>query len=146
METPKNNIGEIVRKHRKLKDLSQEKVSELVGKSQQTIGRYERGETVPNKEVWNLICKVLEIPVDAYFSESAIAKEYVRENIKQTYNDKFLKEIFDLVTNQRKFLEKIGFTEFLKSIPEMTDEDKKLYIPTLKNIFKLIKRSNKNGT
>lgn len=146
MEAPKNNIGEIIRRHRELKDLSQEDVGELVGKSPQTIGRYERGETVPRKEEWNLLCKVLEIPVDAYFHESKEAGEYVSDTKNQTYIDKPLKELKELVIKERDFLEKIGFVKFLKIIPEMTNEDKKLYIPTLKNIFKLIKRSNKNGT
>ena len=145
METPKNNIGETIRKYRELKDLSQDKLGELVGKSQQTIGRYERGETIPSLALLDLIFKVLEIPADTYFNQSK-ENVYVGETKNKTYIDKPLKELTDLVIREREFLEKIGFFEFLKSIPEMTDEDKKFNISVIKNFFKLIKRSNKNGS
>jgi hypothetical protein len=101
---------------------------------------------MPGRETWKAICKELDIPLIAYFPESTAAGEYINEAANQTYIDKPLKEMTDLVINQRELLEKIGFFEFLKSIPEMTDEDKKIYISSIKTVFKLIKRSNQNGT
>jgi len=145
METPKYNIGETIRKYRELKDLTQDKLGELVGRAPQTIGRYERGETIPSLALLDQIFKLLDIPADTYFSQSK-ENVYVGETKNQTYIDKPLKEKTDLVIKERKYLEKIGFFEFLKIIPEMTDEDKKFNIPVIKNFFKLIKRSNKNGS
>lgn len=132
METSKNNIGNIIRDSRNRKGITQEKLAEQIGKNQQDINRYENNSTLPGRETWSAICKELDIPLIAYFPESSAAGEFVNETKNQTYNDKFLKEINDLVIKEREFVNESGLLKLLKSISTMSTEKRNLVIQILK--------------
>lgn len=136
METSKNNIGDIIREHRTRKEITQEKLAELIGKNQQDINRYENNSSIPGRDTWKAICKELDIPLIAYFPESTAAGEYVSEAANQTYIDKPLKEITDLIIKEREFVIEAGLTKLLKSIPKMSTEKRKLAIQIIKTFLK----------
>ena len=63
-------IGEAIRKRRKVLGLSQEQLSERVGVSYQQIQRYENGSSMLNVENVQRIARALSLPVTAFFEAS----------------------------------------------------------------------------
>ena len=66
------NTGELIRKHRKLNNLSMKKLGELIGVSEQAISQYERGLRNVNLEVLIKISHVLNIPINNFTSDESI--------------------------------------------------------------------------
>ena len=61
-----SSIGESMKKARKFKKLSQNKLAELAGASQASICRYERDEVYPNLAALINLADVLKISIDEY--------------------------------------------------------------------------------
>ena len=57
------NLGEVLRKQRKLKHLSLEYVGNMVYKTKATISKYEKGEIIPDFITVLELCNVLEIDI-----------------------------------------------------------------------------------
>lgn len=64
------NQGEKVRKYRKQKGLSQERLGELVGFSQSKISKIERSEWDSLSDL-RLIARALEVPIEELVKEEA---------------------------------------------------------------------------
>ena len=64
-------IGDKIRKYRRQKGLSQERLGEIVGFSQSKISKIERGERGDWDSLSNLrlIAKVLEVPIEELISD-----------------------------------------------------------------------------
>lgn len=136
------DIGALIKSRRIKKGMMQEMLAEQIGKNQQDINRYENNRTSPKKEVWSLICKLLDIPLDAYFSESKTTEKtiVVREAAREIYfkvEDKQVYELIKLISKEKEFIEEIELARLLKRFPNLTEERKKLITNTLKNLFKL---------
>ena len=58
------NIGLNIKKVRELKNISQEKLSEISGIPRTSLGRYERNERTPNMSIVSKIAKSLEVEED----------------------------------------------------------------------------------
>ncbi|MBU5337499.1 helix-turn-helix domain-containing protein [Intestinibacter bartlettii] len=58
------NTGELIKKYRKEKKITQKQLASLIGKAEITIRKYESGALVPPLETLYSIAKVLEIPVE----------------------------------------------------------------------------------
>jgi len=141
METPKNNIGAIIKESRTRKDLTQEKLAELIGKNQQDINRYENNGNLPGIDVWKLICKVLDIPLDVYFLGSNAPEEItiVSDSKKQIYGveeDDSQFELVKLIQKEEEFINEMGLTKLLKYVPKMSEERRKLFIQIVKTFLK----------
>lgn len=52
---------------RRMRGLTHEKLSELVGLSIETVGRVERGQTAPSFETAELLAKALDLPAQRLF-------------------------------------------------------------------------------
>lgn len=59
-----------LRRLRKLRGLSQEKLAALVRCSSKHLGRLERGEYIPKADLLHDLAAVLAFPIDALFNES----------------------------------------------------------------------------
>ena len=57
-------LGHRITEGRKRKDLSQAKLGEIIGKSRDVVGRYERGDVSPSIETVVAISKALEVSMD----------------------------------------------------------------------------------
>lgn len=57
-------IGEQIKKLRKRKDYSQERLAELTGVSVMTISRIETGSTAMSVQILMKLSEVLEVPVE----------------------------------------------------------------------------------
>ena len=55
------NIGEIIRKHRKLKNLTQEELGNRLFVSKQAVSKWENGRTLPDLETTQKLMEILEI-------------------------------------------------------------------------------------
>ena len=55
------NIGEIIRKHRKLKNLTQEELGNKLFVSKQAVSKWENGRTLPDLETTQKLMEILEI-------------------------------------------------------------------------------------
>ena len=63
------SIGEKITKARKQKGLSQSELAQLVAISSQAVGKWERGESLPNISVLNQLAEILGVDLN-YFSDS----------------------------------------------------------------------------
>ena len=142
MEKDTTDIGALIKSHRVKKEITQEKLAELIGKNQQDVNRYENNKTFPKREVWQLICKLLDIPLTAYFSETHNAEKTiaVKEDAEEIYfktEDMQLHDLIKLISKEKELMEEIELARFLKRFPNLTEERKNLITNTLKNLFKI---------
>ena len=77
-------LGENICRLRKLKNLSQEQLGNLVDVTRQTISNWELNETTPNPEQLKLLSKALEISVDELIDNDI--KNVLVEKFEQTEN------------------------------------------------------------
>lgn len=56
-----DNIGEIIREHRKRKNMTQEELGKQLFVSKQAISKWENGRTVPGYEIMQKLMEILEI-------------------------------------------------------------------------------------
>jgi transcriptional regulator with XRE-family HTH domain len=71
------NIGERLRKLRDAKHMTQQKLGELVGRSQQEIYRWEKGLVRVHAEDIGLLALALEVDVKAFYDEPACSGEAI---------------------------------------------------------------------
>ncbi len=71
-EFNKKEFGEKLRNARRAKGLSLENVGNAIGKNATTVGRYEKGEVLPDAEQIYLLCNELEISENELFNKSKI--------------------------------------------------------------------------
>ena len=65
-------FGANVRHHRKAKGWTLERLAELVGVSQETIGKIERGKAAPLFETAEKIAAALDVPASVLFGADAL--------------------------------------------------------------------------
>lgn len=80
-EFNKIEFGNNLRSARIKKELSLEYVGKKIGKTSTTVGRYERGEIIPNAKIIDKLCDVLEIYNRDLYTKS-------KSNIVNTENSK----------------------------------------------------------
>ena len=67
-----NNIefGNNLKSARKKKELSLEYIAKKIGKNRTTVGRYEKGEIIPDVETLSKLCNILDIYSGDLYSET----------------------------------------------------------------------------
>ena len=70
MQVDYKAFGRRLREYRHARNLTQEKLSELVGVSFQHIGMLERGKRAPSMEMLISLCYALDCTCDALFQDS----------------------------------------------------------------------------
>ena len=88
----KKVFGENVRHYRKLKNLTQERLAEMIDVSPKHLGVIERGEAFVSAELLEKLSSFLEIPVSSlFYSETESAG-----------GDAFLKHVDTVIENELK--------------------------------------------
>ena len=64
-----NNIGEKIRTARKIKNISQEELADLVNVSRQTIYKWESGVICPSRKNAEMLCNVLNISMEYFYGD-----------------------------------------------------------------------------
>ena len=75
MQTTKKLLGQRIRELRKGKDLSQEKLSEIIGIDPKHLSRIEVGKSFPYMETLEAIAKALEVEIKDLFEFHHLSKE-----------------------------------------------------------------------
>lgn len=68
------NIGENIKKYRKIKKLSQQDLSKLSGIPRISISRYENGDRVPNIDIIKKITTALDVSLEAFIYQANLPK------------------------------------------------------------------------
>lgn len=80
----KLNIGEIIRKHRRANDWTQEQFAEKLNVSFQSVSRWENGSTYPDIEFLPTIASLFEISIDELMGFTKAAQE---EQLQLKWNE-----------------------------------------------------------
>ena len=56
-----NKIGDIIREHRKNKNMTQEELGKIIFVSKQAVSKWKNGRTLPNLETLQKLSEILEI-------------------------------------------------------------------------------------
>lgn len=106
----KKNIGISLKEIRTAKDLTQEKLAELIGKDTGTIYRIEAGKNYPNSETLAKICNALNIqPAVLYSSKpNGLLKDHIDylkaiTEILHTIPQDNLKDIYKILILANKY-------------------------------------------
>ena len=84
-------VGKRIREARKVRGLSQEKLSELLGVSFQAVSSWETGRFVPDAEHLPALAKELDLSLDALFTEAEKKWELKPVNFDPEHMYTFLK-------------------------------------------------------
>ena len=63
------NIGEIIRKHRKLKNLTQEELGNKLFVSKQAVSKWERGQSCPDILILDELANILGVEIKDFFDQ-----------------------------------------------------------------------------
>ena len=69
-------FGEVIKKYRKEKKLTQKELANIIGKSYSLVQKYELGLTQPPLDVLIKLCQVLDIPLKNYMSDESLSLFY----------------------------------------------------------------------
>ncbi len=64
------NIGKWVKQYREVNNISQEKFGKIVGVNKQTVSRWEKGTLQPSTNMYFLISKAINIPLEDILDET----------------------------------------------------------------------------
>ena len=98
MENQKK-IAEAIRRGRQRKNLTQESLSKLIGKSVKMVNLWESGRSIPSGDVLLEVAKILDIVQDLFpgYAKTAVANESppVRERGQAITRDDTISEILE---------------------------------------------------
>ncbi len=92
-------IGKFIAKSRKLKNLTQQELADILGVSDRTIGNWENGRNMPDLSLFKPLCQALDITLNDLMSgekvEEKELEEKFEENIVNTikYSNKKVKRV-----------------------------------------------------
>lgn len=115
------NVGENIKKFRKLKGLTQKELAEKLGITQQSVAQYERTNKLPKLETLLYIANALDITLNGLlFGESDLESEKALEKAMEEtakWNDKIVKRA--LIEHYNK-LNKLGREKAVERVYELT--------------------------
>lgn len=100
-------IGDVIKKHRKNKGMTQEEMAVCLGITTPAVNKWERGNTLPDITLLAPIARLLDITTDELLS------------FKDELTDK---EINQYISNVQKDLEDKSFHEVFTSVKEKIEE------------------------
>lgn len=130
----KSNLGELIKSHRLILNMTQEELADKLNISFQQIQKYEYNLNTPSIEIAKKLCKVLKIPSEKVFGDynsADLLKEADKELVKEYEYIKILKKypkLKDLLRYYDKnfsVLSHINLTNLLKSLSISREKDKR---------------------
>lgn len=90
--------GKFIAECRKNKNLTQEKLSEIIGVSRKSISRWENGTSMPDYAILDILCKTLDISINELYYGQKLDKENYKETseniiklyVKEKYTNQLL--------------------------------------------------------
>lgn len=102
----KKIVGKNIKKYRKLKNLTQEKLAELLNVEVSTLSNLETGKSFPNQENLRKIIDILGIELEMLFTDKDINNlEFAQKDFEKRYElIKNNEEKFNILYNMLKIL------------------------------------------
>lgn len=118
--------GDIIRKYRTEKGLTQKRLGELCGIADSAIRRYEAGNANPKIETLQKIADALEIPVTCLSSKILISNEELELELSKYGLENLVPESKEerIVLENCKKLNETGKKEAAKRVEELTHLEK----------------------
>ncbi len=101
-----------IRNFRKQKNMTQEKVAEILNVSSQTVSRWERSSSLPDITLLPQIAKMYGVTIDDLFTENAVAYGNYAQRLADVYDTSG--DINDFIAAETEF-EKIKGTELYEA-------------------------------
>lgn len=137
-------LGDKVKELRKKLKITQQKLAEIIGVSQSTIGMIEGNKQGASNETLIKLASALNTTVDYLLSDEINTKilNEIEINIPQEYTDKYKVTSRD----KKQYLEHMKkATEAFFMNDEFNEEDKKEILDTMNEIFWKAKAKNKRN-
>ena len=118
--------GDMIRKYRTEKGLTQKKLGELCGIADSNIRKYESGNQNPKIETLQKIADALDIPVNRLLAGKIISRDELKEKLSEyglTHLVPDTEEERTVLENCKK-LNETGKKEAAKRVEELTHFDK----------------------
>jgi len=144
-KTKDKSVGDIIKHYRVLKNLTQEKLAEMLNLSYQQVQKYEYNKTTPPLDKLTQISKVLEIPVELFFKESLrndlihkieneIGRDY--EIVKTLRENPELLEIIRFYSKNKSNLKGATFLKLMKDFLKIPKDKKDTYLNIINKILR----------
>ena len=112
MKEKGKKIGQLIKKFRKAKGISQMGLADMLGVSYQQIQKYEKGISKISVGRLEQISKALDIPINSFFqSEKEVVSETPAVYGKMTDDEQLLLQLFRRIKNEKS---KNAVLEFLR--------------------------------
>lgn len=115
------SLANNIKTQRRLKNITQQQLSELINKNIRTIQKYEKGETTPSMNVLKDIANALDIDIDV------LTSTYKKDNDK------------DKIEKYKKYATKDKFLYYDKMKPKEMEEMYLIKIKSLETELKTLK-------
>lgn len=124
------SFGDNIKKQRRMKNLTQQQLGDLINKNIRTIQKYEKGDTTPSVDVLNDIANALDIDINVLTNTNDDKEDKLNKYKEYAIKDKFLyydkmnpKELEEMYLMKIKSLENANKTlESLITLHEIQDK------------------------
>ncbi len=143
----KLNFGEILRKYRRERDLTQEELAQDIGISSQSVSKWERNDGYPDIEQLPVIANYFGVTIDTLLgndrADEVVFEEYKGKYYEPTKSDDFEGKINVALEYYRKYPKSSRIDDYASNIVYMINEvlkknnsreNREKYVPLLKEI------------
>ena len=124
------SFGDNIKKQRRMKNLTQQQLGDLINKNIRTIQKYEKGDTTPSIDVLNDIANALDIDINVLTNTNDDKEDKLNKYKEYAIKDKFLyydkmnpKDMEEMYLMKIKSLENANKTlESLITLHEIQDK------------------------
>ena len=148
------NFGENFKRLRKGKDVTQEKIAEILGVSSQSVSRWELGVCYPDLEFLPTIANYFGVTIDSLLSNDSVAQEQDRKSFEEKLNQipwGTLEQITFVEEYCRKYPDNdyyaFNLVDAIRGYVVGDEEKTNQYMPILlKNAQRLLETQYRNAT
>ena len=113
----RNKIGKFIAMCRKDKNLTQEKLAEILGVSSKSVSKWENGICLPDALLYESLCEVLQITINELFAGHRIKDEDYKRIADENLMQMLKYKLYSLSNKDITFQE---FDDALMRISELT--------------------------
>lgn len=104
----KTNIGEKIKKLRKLNNLSQEELARSLHTSRQTVSRWETNRSIPDIDMLEKVASVFEIEIQDLLDEKIVNRKWEQRETLDSYLPLAILMMFSVISVVIPFLGVVG--------------------------------------
>ncbi|WP_461812929.1 helix-turn-helix domain-containing protein [Faecalimonas sp.] len=104
----KTNIGERIKRLRKVNNLSQEELARSLHTSRQTVSRWETNRSIPDIDMLEKVASVFEMEVQDLLDEKTVNKKWEQKEMLDSYLPLAILMMFSVISVVIPFLGVVG--------------------------------------